>query len=91
MKAVKMEYIDRANILVEVTQEHFNDKDWEEFFDYNDLGIPLAIALVQDLVILTDEGGELLYETWADLCDRFNIDPDLDYDSYEEVKGKGCC
>ena len=77
-----MEYIDKANILVEFTQDFFTTGDYDDFFDYNDLGIPMALALTQDMIILTKDGEELLEETWADLCKLFDADPKEHYDSF---------
>ena len=75
----------KAEILVQFTQDEFNSGEYEEFFDYNDLGIPLSIAIVQDMVILTDSGEELLDETWKELCLLFNANPDADYESIDDL------
>ena len=75
----------KAEILVQFTQDHFNSGEYDEFFDYNDLGIPLSIAITQDMVILTDSGEELLEETWKELCLLFNANPDADYESIDDL------
>jgi hypothetical protein len=78
----------KAEILVQFTQDSFNDETYDEFFDYNDLGIPLSIAVVQDMVILTDAGEQLLDETWKDLCLLFNANPDSEYESIDDLTTK---
>jgi len=78
----------KAEILVQFTQDEFNSGEYEEFFDYNDLGIPLSIAIVQDMVILTDSGEELLEETWKELCLLFKADPDLEYETIDDLTTK---
>ena len=75
----------KAEILVQFTQDEFNSGEYDEFFDYNDLGIPLSIAIVQDMVILTDSGEELLEETWKDLCLLFDANPDNEYESIDDL------
>ena len=75
----------KAEILVQFTQDEFNSGEYEEFFDYNDLGIPLSIAITQDMVILTDAGEELLDETWKDLCLLFDANPDDEYESIDDL------
>ena len=75
----------KAEILVQFTQDEFNSGEYDEFFDYNDLGIPLSIAIVQDMVILTDSGEELLEETWKDLCLLFDANPDDEYESIDDL------
>jgi hypothetical protein len=78
----------KAEILVQFTQDSFNDEEYSEFFDYNDLGIPLSIAVVQEMVILTDEGEQLLDETWKDLCLLFEADPESEYESIDDLTVK---
>lgn len=78
----------KAEILVQFTQDEFNSGEYEEFFDYNDLGIPLAIAITQDMVILTDSGEELLDETWKDLCLLFDANPNDEYESIDDLTTK---
>ena len=78
----------KAEILVQFTQDEFNSGEYEEFFDYNDLGIPLSIAITQDMVILTDAGEQLLDETWKDLCLLFEANPDSEYESIDDLTTK---
>lgn len=75
----------KAEILVQFTQDHFNSGEFDEFFDYNDLGIPLSIAITQDMVILTDDGERLLDETWLELCLLFNANPEDEYESIDDL------
>ena len=75
----------KAEILVQFTQDNFNDEVYDEFFDYNDLGIPMAIAVIQEMVILTDSGEQLLDETWKELCELFGADPNGEYESIDDV------
>jgi hypothetical protein len=78
----------KAEILVQFTQDEFNSGEYDEFFDYNDLGIPLSIAITQDMVILTDSGEELLEETWKELCLLFEANPDNEYESIDDLTVK---
>ena len=75
----------KAEILVQFTQDYFNSGEYDEFFDYNDLGIPMSIAITQDMVILTDAGEQLLDETWNELCLLFNANPDDEYESIDDL------
>jgi hypothetical protein len=78
----------KAEILVQFTQDEFNSGEYDEFFDYNDLGIPMSIAITQDMVILTDAGEQLLEETWKELCLLFNANPDDEYESIDDLTVK---
>ena len=80
---------DKAQIIVEFLQDYKNDDEHEEFFEYNDLGIPLAIAITQDMVELTDSGLKVLEETWIRLCDLFDADVADSYDSIDDLIDSG--
>jgi len=72
----EMDNSQKAEITVQFTQDSFNDDLYSDFFDYHDLGVPLSIAVQQEMVILTDAGEKVLQETYEDLCLRFEADPD---------------
>ena len=83
-----MELVDKAQIIVEFTQDHFNGGEYEDFFDYNDLGTPLAIAITQEMADLTDSGREVLEETWRNLCDLFDADATASFESIDDLIGE---
>ncbi len=57
----------------------------DDFFTYNDLGIPLAISVNADLCTLNDEGVKIIDDTFIQLCKEMEIDPDKDYKDYDEM------
>jgi acyl carrier protein len=77
----------KAQIIVEFTQDYFHDDLYEDFFDYNDLGTPLAIAITQEMADLTDSGREVLEETWRNLCDLFDADATACFESIDDLIG----
>ena len=80
-----MELKDKAVILVQFIQEEFNNPLYDTFFGYNDLGIPLAVSVDADLCVLTDDGKEVLNETYRLLCEELGLDEKY-YGSYSEMK-----
>jgi len=76
---------DKAQIIVEFTQDHLNGGEYEDFFDFNDLGVPLAIAITQEMADLTVSGREVLEQTWSNLCELFDVDETLSYESIDEL------
>lgn len=80
-----MEIKDKAEIIIQFTQDNFDNDEYTDFFDYNDLGVPLAVAVFNDLVILTQDGIKMFNETWSDLCKLFNKDPEENYDSIDDI------
>jgi hypothetical protein len=45
----------------------------------------MAIAVIQEMVILTDSGEQLLEETWLELCELFGADPNGEYESIDDL------
>jgi hypothetical protein len=60
-----MEFIDKADILGELWINYKNDKDFINFIEYNDLGLPLAFFLSEGMVIeISDEAVIYITETF---------------------------
>ena len=80
-----MELKDKAEIIVQFTQEFIGESEYDDWFDYNDLGVPLAVGIVNDLIILTTDGIRLFNETWENLCKEFEQDPNGEYSSIDDI------
>lgn len=80
-----MDLINKAQIIIEFTEQEFYNPEFDEFFDYNDLGVPVSVALVNGMVTLTGEGEKLLNETWTELCKLFEANPDEDYEDLNDL------
>jgi hypothetical protein len=77
---------EKAEIIFEFINDYRGDEAFEDFFSYNDLGVPLAVMIVNDLVILNNGGVEVLDETWESLCENLNFaDIEYDYESLNEL------
>ena len=77
---------EKAEIIFEFINDYRGDEAFEDFFMYNDLGVPMAVMIVNDLVILNEGGVEVLNETWESLCENLNdADPEYDYESLDEL------
>jgi hypothetical protein len=79
-----MELITKAEIIQEFVQNWVNDYRFEEYFEYNDLGIPLAVLYLNEAVLLKEEGKNILNETYAMLCDTLGIDKEESFLDYED-------
>ena len=59
---------------------------FDDFFAYNDLGIPLAVAVKAGLCELNTQGNVVLDETYAMLLTELGIDDlDKEYKDLDEV------
>jgi hypothetical protein len=76
---------EKAQIIVEFLQDFKESGEYDEFFDGSNLGIPLAIALIQDMADLTESGLEIFEDTWSQLCDLFSMDETANYESIEDL------
>ena len=80
-----MEIKDKAILLVEFIQANFTNPKFNEFFDYNDLGLPLAVAFENDLCTLNDRGTEVLNETYNLMLDEYGVDKDKTYETLDDI------
>lgn len=64
---------------------HFNTPKYNDFFDYNDLGLPLAVAVDSDLCTLNEKGLQILNETYDLLCEELGADKDEEYEFIDEL------
>jgi hypothetical protein len=54
------------------------------FFHYHDLGIPLAIMIVNKMVDVKGEGIDVIDETYNNLCTSLDIDNKKEYRSFDD-------
>lgn len=60
-----MEFIDKADILGELWLNYKSDKEFSDFIEYNDLGLPLAYFISDGLVgELSDQAVKYVEETF---------------------------
>jgi hypothetical protein len=70
--------------LAELWLNYKNDEEFEDFVQYNDLGLPLAYALSHDIVKMTDQAELFVNETWNLLLVGYGIE-DTGFDSLNEM------
>jgi hypothetical protein len=77
---------EKAEIIFDFINDYRGEDAYGNFFSFNDLGVPMAVMIVNDLIILTDEGLEVLNETWKSLCENLNdADPNYEYAGLDEL------
>jgi hypothetical protein len=75
----------KALVLVEFINRYFNDDEYNDFFDYNDIGVPMSIMIANELVSLHEEGQKVFDETWKEMCELLDCDPNGEYESLEDI------
>lgn len=64
----------------------YDEEKVDLFFLYNDLGVPLSQALAYGLIeSFTNEGINIINETWFYLCDVAGADPEEEYEDLEDL------
>lgn len=53
----------KVAILLELWTSHSNIKEWHEFFDYNDIALPLAFMIEQKMMEANEVGIRYIEQT----------------------------
>jgi hypothetical protein len=72
-------------ILSDLWTQYKTDKDMADFFEYNDLGLPLAFMIEQKIVESTPVAQVYIEETFELLCESLGLDSDEEYESIDEM------
>lgn len=75
----------KADILSDLWLGYRNDEEFADFCDYNDLGLPLAYAISNGIVPLTDSASKFVEETFALLLAGLEIEEDSGYESLDDL------
>ena len=78
----------KIKILADLWMEYRNHAEFEEFFNYADLGLPLAYCVSSGIVGSTVDLDEIFEETFELLLAALGVS-DEGYESIEEVLGNG--
>jgi hypothetical protein len=74
----------KITILAELWMNYRDDEDLEDFIEYNDLGLPMAYLLMNELVLPTDKSALYINETYDLLVGALGV-PDKNWDSLDEM------
>ena len=75
----------KCAILADIWINYRNDEQFEDFINYNDLGLPLAYMLDSDIVAKTDKCVPFVEETFQVLLDGLGIDEDTGFESIDDI------
>lgn len=77
-------YYVKAQILAEFWFLYRNDEDFIDFVEYNDLGLPLAYAISNEIVESTDTAQRFIEETFALLLAGLEVE-DTGFEDLDEL------
>lgn len=81
-------YSNKASILADLWLNYRNDEEFLDFIEYNDIGLPLAYAIANDIVKSTDLAERFINETFDLFIAGLEIE-DTGFESLDDVLANG--
>jgi hypothetical protein len=78
----------KCEILGELWLQYRQDEELEDFLEYNDLGLPIAYAIANDIVKSTDMAKSFVEETFDLLITSLNVE-DTGWDNLDQLLSMG--
>ena len=78
-------YENKTHILADLWMNYRGDEQFDDFFEYNDLGLPLAYAISNKIVKDTDNSLIFINETFDLLLSGLGISEDEGYDTLDDI------
>ena len=63
-----------CDILGELYANYKDDKEFSDFIEFNDLGLPLAYMVRENLAVPSDDGARYVVETWDLFLKSLNVE-----------------
>jgi hypothetical protein len=77
----------RCQILAQLWMEYRGDTEFQDFVEYNDLGLPLAYAISEGIVEKTDIASNFINEAFEILLSALGVE-DTGFESLEDLLDK---
>ena len=78
-------YSKKCLLLADFWLNYKEEEGFEDFVEYNDIGLPLAFMITEDIVLSTPIAEVYVNEAWELLCAALNLDSKQDYDVLEDM------
>lgn len=79
-------FLNKTSILAELWMNYREDEGLQDFIEYNDLGLPLAYFLYNELVLPTKQAEVYIDETFNLLIAALEVE-DIGFESLDEMLG----
>lgn len=79
-------FASQADILADLWLNYRSDDEFQDFIEYNDIGLPLAYAISNDIVKSTPTAEKFISETFDLLLSALNVE-DNGYESLDDLLG----
>lgn len=78
----------KTTILAELWMNYREDDQIKDFIEYNDLGLPLAYLITNEIVIPTNQADIYINESYDLLVAALDVE-DVEYESLDEMMDAG--
>lgn len=80
-----IDFSKKCEILDKLWMEYRDEDVFESFMEYNDLALPLAFAINEDIIKSTPMAEAYINEAWELLCEMLKLDSKKDFDSLDDM------
>jgi hypothetical protein len=80
----KTDFKTKCSILSELWLGYRGDEEFEDFIEYNDIGLPLGFLIAEELVDASDKAKDMVEETFEILLTLLEIE-DSGFDSLDDL------
>ena len=80
-------FSNRVMILADLWMNYRLDDEFKDFFEYNDLGLPLSYAIANNIVEKTATAETVINETFELLLSALEEPDDMGFDSLDDLLG----
>lgn len=77
----------KTAILADLWMNYRTDEEFQDFIEYNDLGLPLGYLLANDIVKITPQAEIFINETFDLLLAGLDIDEDTGFEMLDDLLG----
>lgn len=77
-------FLNRCDILSELWLDYRGEEDFQDFVEYNDLGLPLAFAISQDIIKTSPRAEGYINEAFDLLLASLEVE-DEEFDTLDDV------
>ena len=74
----------KCEILAELWLDHRNQEDFKDFIEYNDMGLPLAFMISEELVTPSERARAMVEETFTILLATLEVE-DTGFESLDDL------
>lgn len=80
-------YANKCAILADLWMNYRGDEEFQDFIEYNDLGLPLSYAIDSEIVKSTEMAQRFIEEAFSLLLAALEIEEDAGYETLDDILG----